>query len=201
MRWRRVPKQSCSTHSRNSATAFLLGQSGILAVSCSHGLWESLVSSSCLYTLWNTRIQFAGIISSSFFLLRRTSDNFCLVYWFVIPWSSVISPVRQQCAILHSTTALEKSVSSHYCLFFFDRLTPNDPYMGPTALLTTKRCILYIYSTNVGTEYFEHSLCSPFFSLQNAVCFVMLNCLVPVLFTFYIQNVLKLKKIIPAPKG
>ena len=30
MRWRCVPKQSCPTHSRNSATAFLLGQSGTL---------------------------------------------------------------------------------------------------------------------------------------------------------------------------
>ena len=29
----------------------------------------------------------------------------------------------------------------------------------------------------------------------------MLTCLVSVLFTFYIQGVLKLKKIIPAPKG
>jgi len=40
-----------------------------------------------------------------------------------------------------------------------------------------------------------------FFSLQNAVFFTMLTSLVSVLFTFYIQDVLKLKKIIPAPKG
>ena len=82
-----------------------------------------------------------------------------------------------------------------------NRLTPNDPYMGRTAPLTSKCCILYIYSTNIGTEYFKHALYSPFFFLQNAVCFIMLTCLVPVLFTFYIQGVLKLKKIIPAPKG
>jgi len=65
-----------------------------------------------------------------------------------------------------------------------NRLTPNDPYMGRTALLTSKRCILYIYSTNIRTEYFKHPLYSPFFSLQNAVCFAVLTCLVPVLFTF-----------------
>jgi len=81
-------------------------------------------------------------------------------------------------------------------------LTPNDPYSGRTAPLNSKRCILYIYSTNTGTEYFKHGVNSPFFSLQNAVCFIILTYLVPVLFSFYIQDVPKLKKkIIPAPKG
>ena len=82
-----------------------------------------------------------------------------------------------------------------------NRLTPNDLCISRTAPLTSKLCILYIYSTNVGTEYFKHALYSPFFSLQNAVCFIMLTSLVPVLFTFYIQGVLKLKKVIPAPKS
>jgi len=78
-------------------------------------------------------------------------------------------------------------------------LTPNDPYSGRTASLTSKRCILYIYSTNAGTECFKNGVYSPFFSLENAVCFVILTYLVPVLFTFYLQSVLKLKKIIPTP--
>ena len=65
-------------------------------------------------------------------------------------------------------------------------LTPNDPYRGRTAPLTSNRCILYIYSTNIGTEYFKHGIHSPFFISSKCS-------LVPVLFTFYIQDVLKLK--------
>jgi len=73
-------------------------------------------------------------------------------------------------------------------------LTPNDHYSGRTTPLTSKRRILCIYSTNIGTEYFKHGIYSSFFSLQNAICFIILTYLVNVLFTFYIQSELKLKK-------
>ena len=44
-------------------------------------------------------------------------------------------------------------------------LTPNDHYRGRTAPLTCKRVILYIYSTNIGTECFKHGVYSLSFLL------------------------------------
>ena len=49
------------------------------------------------------------------------------------------------------------------CMYILNPLTPNGPYSGRTAPLTSKRCILYIYSTNTGTEYFKHGIYCPFF--------------------------------------
>ena len=83
----------------------------------------------------------------------------------------------------------------------FNRLTPNVPYMGHTALLTSKPCILYIYSTNIGTEYFKLALYSPFFfsskcSLFHNAC-LFGSCIIHILYT----GCAEIKKIIPAPKG
>jgi len=76
----------------------------------------------------------------------------------------------------------------------FNPLKPNDLYRGRKVPLTSKRCILYIYSTNIGTKYFKRGIYSPSFPLKNAVCFINLTYLVPELFTFCIQGVLKLKQ-------
>ena len=89
---------------------------------------------------------------------------------------------------------IKKVFLLHLKICAINPLMPNDPYSGRTTPLTSKRCILYIYSTNTGTEYFKHGIYSPFFPLQNAVCFIILKYLVPVLFTFCIQDVLKFKK-------
>ena len=67
----------------------------------------------------------------------------------------------------HSTRYVESTLP----LCLINPLTPNDPYSGRAAPLTSKRYNLYIYSTNIGTEYFKHGIYSPLFSLQNAVWF------------------------------
>jgi len=73
-------------------------------------------------------------------------------------------------------------------------LTPNVNYSGCTAPLTSKVAfyifIQQIYVLNILNMVYTLR----FFSLQNAVYFIILMYLVPVLFTFYIQGELKLKK-------
>ena len=80
-------------------------------------------------------------------------------------------------------------------------LAPNDVYIRRTAQLTSRRCILNIYSTNIITEYFKHAANSPsfFFSsrcrlFHNAFCFG--SCNIHILNTGCAKN---LKKIL-SPK-
>ena len=56
--------------------------------------------------------------------------------------------------------------------------------------LPSKCCILYIFSTNVSTEYFKHAAHSPFFSSKCRL-FHSATFFGSLLFTFYIQGVLK----------
>ena len=81
-------------------------------------------------------------------------------------------------------------------------LAPNDVYISRTAQLTSRSCILNIYSTDILTEYFKHAAPSPFFSsLQDAVYFITLSffgsCNIHILNT----GCAKILKKIPAPKG
>ena len=72
-------------------------------------------------------------------------------------------------------------------IHIINSLTPNDHYSGRTATLTSKRCILYIYSTNIGIEYFKHGIYSPFFSSSKCSLFhnssVFGSCIIHILYT------------------
>jgi len=74
----------------------------------------------------------------------------------------------------------------------FNPLTPNDRYSGRTAPLTSNNNIFIQQIQVLNILNMVYTL--RFFSLQNAVCFIILTYLVPLLFTFYTQSVLKLKK-------
>jgi len=57
--------------------------------------------------------------------------------------------------------------------------------------LPSKCCFLYIFSTNISTEYFKHAAQSPFSSskcrlFHNAIFFG--SCIIHILHTFYILN-------------
>ena len=56
---------------------------------------------------------------------------------------------------------------SFRCSLPINRLTPNDPYMGHTAPLTSKRCIIYIQGLS---KRFEHLLLWPPRSLDLTPC-------------------------------
>ena len=100
----------------------------------------------------------------------------------------------QSCILYIYSTNIGTEYFKHgiYSLFFSS--SKYSLFHNPNVFGSCIIHILYIYSTNIGTEYFKHVVYSQFFPLQNAVCFIILTYLVPVLFIFYIQGVLKLKK-------
>ena len=59
---------------------------------------------------------------------------------------------------VHFGAYLQRMTDKLTMYLTFNPWTPNDDNSGRTALLTSKCCILYIYSTNIGTEYFKHGI-------------------------------------------
>ena len=81
-------------------------------------------------------------------------------------------PLKHLCqsVILHGVTSKKLILLTFSCLMTHTYIYI---YICRTAQLTSRCCILYIYSTNICTEYLNmlHTL---FFPLQNAVYFIML---------------------------
>jgi len=139
-----------------------------------------------------TYYHYCSVIEQTVLITTKITNQFLCIYQFHI-YKNILTVEPAQ--------FVSRLISIHPYMFpvpeqgNINFLTPNDDYSGRTTLLNSKRCILYIYSTNIGTEYFKHGIYSLFFPLQNAVCFIILTYLVPGLFTFYLQGVLKFKKL------
>ena len=58
----------------------------------------------------------------------------------------------QDCS--ENATGMNFIVGSYW---YFNPLMPNDLYKRRTLQVTSRRHILYIYSTNISTEYFKHA--------------------------------------------
>jgi hypothetical protein len=66
---------------------------------------------------------------------------------------------EQLCSFLTHLNVSMVGCNSDYRVMHksFNPLTPKGHYSGRTASLTSRRCILNIYSTNIHTEYFKHA--------------------------------------------
>ena len=97
----------------------------------------------------------------------------------LLPWKHEV-----ECAVIYDYTRTAKNR-----LTFKKRASYI--YDGRTAILQLLHFI-YFFSTNISTKYFKHTAHSPYFSSKCRL-FPNYTCLVHVLFTFYVQGVLKFK--------
>ena len=102
----------------------------------------------------NPIVQKAGDICYTcnvFALMTYNSKTVSVLYSNIkLRISFVVSTSKILCSFLISFCP--RPTVSIFSSILLNLLTPNDDYSGRTAPLTSKCCILYIYSTNIGTE-------------------------------------------------
>ena len=126
-----------------------------------------------------------------YFLERRCIN--CLSYWSSCISTDGVCRTKRKCGCT--------PCSFEFGVNIINRLTSNDHYNGHTAPLTSKWCTLYIYSTNIGTEYFKHGIYSPFFSSSKCSLFHKSNIFGSRIIHILYRGCAKIKKkIIPAQK-
>jgi len=93
---------------------------------------------------------------------------------------------------LNSWTSVEcrdvsSSVNCSWCYIWYSSCLLTPWRLTTTIGVVPQRCILYIYSTNIGTEYFKHGVYSPSFSSSKCSLFHNSNlfgsCIIHILYT------------------
>jgi len=161
-------------------------------------------------TCWSTFKYFIILIVSTYYILciswvtkclnsidaRCKHEDSCLhieMYTLKISFLYSVSRDTQRhvcCGLVFQTHFAKKT--SYFWLSVHseierNRLTPNDDHTDRTAPLTSKICILYIYSTNIGTEYFKRGIYCPFFFPSKCSLFhnsnIFGSCIIHILYT------------------
>jgi hypothetical protein len=82
--------------------------------------------------------------------VHSLNPGFPLVYLFIL--FNTFNPLLK-----YQVKILQDLLSNSYWPIGVNPLTLNSHYSDRTAPLTSRRCILNIYSTNIRTEYFKHA--------------------------------------------
>ena len=106
------------------------------------------------------RLWFYSPRPESFAIFKRTSEDgpwipYQFYRWDMSPGGSAVVCLQAQVCTDRRFIVLPSRPDPPK--FAFNHLTPNGHYMGRTTQLTSRCCILYIYSTNIRTEYFKHA--------------------------------------------
>jgi hypothetical protein len=83
--------------------------------------------------------------------MRRTAEYI----WTDYKTNTQIAKELKITQILDKLPEYKRNWIQHVNRMALKPLAPSDPYMGRTAQLTSRCCILNSYSTNIRTEYFK----------------------------------------------